>query len=372
MKITFNRTALLKAIIDAAAASPTRTPKDILRSVLLTGKAKLFEVIGTDQEIGIRARLPEDAVIDNSSKEAVEVLLQPTRIRQILSEIADPQVTIEIADGSIRVISSNAMFKLTTEDAQGFPPVPSLVSEDCWKVATPLFAQAIRRTEFACDLESTRYALGGINVEIVADKVILAATDSRRLSVCEVPCEKVGNPQAISKTTVVPSKAWKAVSTACGHGAEFVEFVATENDITFRVGNVSVYSRLVDGRFPRYRDVIPKQHDKHVTLPCSPFFAALRQAQICLDKEARAVSIHFTNGTVRIDSNSQSGESAVEFPCEYEADDLTLSVDPTYVTDLLKTLPPEQLIEVSLKSPDDPMLVQVGDSLKYVVMPLAS
>lgn len=372
MKITFNRAALLQAITDAASATPSRTPKDILRSVLLTGKGKLLEVIGTDQEIGIRAQIPEEAVISNTDSGLVEVLLHPSRIKQILSEIGDVEVVFEIEDSSVRVISKNAKFKLTTEDAREFPPVPTLRTEDCWRVAAPIMAQAIRRTEFACDSETTRYALGGINVEIENGDLILAATDSRRLSVARMVCEKIGGPDAIGKTTVVPSKAWKAVTSACSHGAEFVDFVASEKDVTFRVGRVTIYTRLVDGRFPRWRDVIPKKSPVKVVLPCGPFFAAVRQAQICLDTETRAVSMRFADGSVKIDSTSQAGESAVEFPCEYDSEPLTMSLDPKYIADLLRTLSAEQLVECSLKSADDPILLQVGESLQHVIMPLAS
>lgn len=371
MKITFNRKQLLNAISEAAAATPSRTPKDILKSVLLTGIGMRFEVIGTDQEIGIRAEISTDAVIDNDSpNQNIETLLQPQRIRSILTELSDVNVTLHIEDSAVRVIGSNAKFKITTEDAKEFPPVPEPNTANCYQVPTAVLAKAIKQTEFACDIESTRYALGGINVEVKGGQLILAATDSRRLSVVEVACESVGNPKDISKTTVVPMKAWKAVSSACQHGAEYVQFVVEDNSVSFRIGGVAVYSRLVEGRFPRYRDVIPKGHNIKVGIPCGPFLSAIKQAQICLDSETRAVRMSFTNGVVRIDSKSSSGESAVEFPCEYEDENLTLSLDPKYVSDILRVLPAETILSCSMKTADDAVLFEDG-SLRYVVMPLA-
>lgn len=373
MKITFNRQQLLKSITEAASATPSRTPKDILKSVLLTGIGMHFEVIGTDQEIGIRAGISPDAIIENSDPNThVETLLPPQRIKLILSELPDVNVTIEIVDGSVRVIGNSAKFKITTEDAKEYPPVPEPNTENCFQVSAYALAAAIRRTEFACDVESTRYALGGVNVEIKNGMLILAATDSRRLSVVELDCTVVGSPKEINKATVVPLKALKVILSACGTGAESVQFVVEDNSIAFSVGNVAIYSRLVEGRFPRYRDVIPQKHNNKVNLPCGPFLSAVKQAQICMDSESRAVRMTFSEGSVRIDTASSGGESAVEFPCEFEGDSITLSLDPKYVADILRVLPSEQIIECAMRTADDAVLFQTDGSLKYVVMPLAS
>jgi DNA polymerase-3 subunit beta len=371
MKIEFNRKQLLTAIGEAAAATPSRTPKDILKSVLLTGHGMHFEVIGTDQEIGIRVAIPADAVISNESpNQSVETLLPPQRIRQILTELSDVNVTIDIEDKNIRVISSNAKFRVTTEDPKEFPPVPEPGTENCYQVPAYALAAAIRRTEFACDVESTRYALGGINVEVKDGKLIMAATDSRRLSVVGVACETIGNPAEVTKATVVPLKAWKAVASACGSGAESCRFVIDEHSISLSVGNVAVYSRLVEGRFPKYRDVIPKRSNATVSLPCGPFYAAVKQSQICLDSETRAVQMTFHDGVVHIDSSSSGGESAVEFPCEYDYEKITLSLDPKYIADVLRVMPAEHVLKCAMNTADDAVLFQDDGDFRYVVMPL--
>lgn len=368
MKIEFSRLAILRALICAASATPNRTPKDILKNVLLTGSGKFVEVIGTDQEIGIRAQVDESGVI-TTIKERFDVLLQPQRVRSILQELKDDFVVFDIEDHSLRIIGTGARFKVATEDAREFPPVPELKSDDVFVVGAKPMAAGIRRTEFACDLESTRYALGGISVEITNDTCILAATDSRRLSVVNIACEKSGTPKAIEKSTVIPVKAWRAIASAT-ENAENVRFQVGDNDATFRIGNVTVYSRLVEGRFPRYRDVIPRQATVRVSLPVTPLFSALRQAQIVLDKESRAVSMKLSDGTLSVKSQSTAGESSVQFPCEYDKDDMAVSLDAVYVCDLLKTLPHESLVEMSLVDADTAVVFRVDGVVTYVVMPL--
>lgn len=363
---------VLNALIAVSAAVPSRTPKDILKNVLMTGSGTNIEFVATDMEIGIRSEIPESAIVANTSKNKFEILFNPQRVKAILQELTASEVVFEIDDEcrDMRIVASGSKFRITTEDAKEFPPVPQMSGDDCFKVSAPVFALAIRRTEFACDTESTRYALGGINIELTADKCVLVATDSRRLSLVEIAAEAIGSPTIINKPTVVPVKAWKSVASAAS-GAQEVQVQIGDNEVLFRVGSVSVYSRLIEGRFPRYRDVIPRRSNSEVHLPSGPFQSALRQSEICLDKETRGVTMTFDAGVVKLESMSSSGDSAVEFPCEYDREKLALSVDPKYLAEFLRTMSPEQIVDVSLIDADSPVVMRIGDSVTYVVMPLS-
>ncbi len=367
VKIEIARQALLRALVCASAATPTRTPKDILKNVLMTGDGKSIEIIGTDQEIGIRAKLPESA-IPREISESFDILLPPQRVRTILQELKDDFVTFEINDQNLKITAKGAIFRVSTEDPNEFPPVPA--SENpAYIVDAKSLAIAIRRTEFACDLDSTRYALGGINVDVKGEMLVMAATDSRRLSVVEIMCQQTDAEAKIKPNTVIPSKAWRAVAGAADE-AEDIRFRVGDNDATFQVGNVSIYTRLVEGRFPRYRDVIPGSSTVRVPLPVSPFFSAMRQAQICLDKETRAVVITLKDGMMEVDSKSGVGTSSVTFPCEFDKEPITVSLDGTYVCDLLKTLPAESTVEVRLIDAGSAVMFKYENTLTYVLMPL--
>lgn len=374
LKITFNRSSLLKSLIAVSAAVPSRTPKDILKNVLMVGKGNRIELVATDQEIGIRVELPEDAIVSQSVQDSFnnfEILFPPQRVRSILQELSSVDVVFDIddEDRNMRIIASGAKFRITTEDANEYPPVPKMSGEGCFQVPLPVFELAVRRTDFACDTESTRYALGGINIEHDGNKCVLAATDSRRLSVVEMAAEVIGSPKKITKPTVVPVKACKIIAGI--GGAENIQVQVNENDVMFCIGNVTVYSRLIEGRFPRYRDVIPKRGNVRVNLPSGPFASVLRQSQICLDNETRAVTLTFDQGVVTLESTSSAGQSAVEFPCEYDSEKMVLSVDPKYIADFLKTMSAEQMVEVSIIDANTAITFRVGDSVTYVVMPLA-
>jgi DNA polymerase III subunit beta len=235
-----------------------------------------------------------------------------------------------------------------------------------------VFRQIIRRTAFATDAESTRYALGGLLLEFDDGKITVAATDSRRLAVATAACEKEGNPKAPEKTTVVPTRAMALLERSIDADSEFVDVAVRENDVLMRSGGCVIYSRLVEGRFPKYNDVIPKSCAVSIPLAVSPFHSAVRQAQIVTDEESRGVDFVFNESKLVLSSRAQDvGESKVELPIEYDHEEIRITFDPRYVADFLKVLSPETLVNLQLTSAEHAAVFRVEDSYTYVIMPLA-
>ncbi|HWL07884.1 MAG TPA: DNA polymerase III subunit beta, partial [Planctomicrobium sp.] len=175
MKLTVPRNVLQSAFSIVSGVVPQRSPKEILRNVKLTladGKATL---LGTDEEVGVRFEL--DGVETDS---AGEVLLPTQRITAILREVQDDVIRIEITEEALWIRTSQSEFRLSVEDPAQFPNVAKFEDQDYYIVSGKAFKQAIQRTIFAADTESTRYALGGLLVELDAEHMTLAATDGRR------------------------------------------------------------------------------------------------------------------------------------------------------------------------------------------------
>lgn len=367
MQLSCNRVAFSSAFSIAASAVPSRTPKDILRNVYLSVGKGGTELVGTDQETAIRFTV--GGVSTNSSGEA---LLPTQRVSSILRELPDESFDLVIDEKSITLKASSAKFKLSSEDPKEFPPVPQFSDTDHFRVSAPVFRQMIRRTSFATDTESTRYALGGLLLEFGEGTVTLAATDSRRLAVATASCDKQGSPAPPAKATVVPTKAMSLLERSLDPNAEFVDIAVHDNDVMMRSGGCTIYSRLVEGRFPRYRDVIPRSGNVNVPLPVGPFFSAVRQAQIITDEESRGVDFLFNKSLLTLSSQASSiGESKVELPVEYDHDEIKITFDPKYVADFLKVLGPESLVDLQLTDADTAAVFRVEDSYTYVIMPLA-
>ncbi|RLT07634.1 MAG: DNA polymerase III subunit beta [Planctomycetota bacterium] len=367
MQLLCNRALFSSAFSIAASAVPSRTPKDILRNVFMSVTSSGVELVGTDQEMAIRYSV--SGVTTSSFGDA---LLPTQRMSSILRELQDEQLELTIDEQNITLKAASAKFRLTSEDPREYPPVPQFSDENYFRIPAPVFRQMIRRTTFATDTESTRYALGGLLLEFNEGIVTLAATDSRRLAVATAACEKHGTPESPAKATVVPTKAMSLLERSIDPHAEFVDIAVHENDVMMRSGSCVVYSRLVEGRFPRYRDVIPRGGHVDVGLPVGPFFAAVRQSQIITDEESRGVDFLFGSSMLTLSSQASAiGESKIELPIEYDHDEVKITFDPKYVADFLKVLGPETQVNLQLIDSDTAAVFRVEDSYTYVIMPLA-
>jgi len=367
MKITANKQQFLAAFTAAASAVPSRTPKDILRNVLMSVGVDHVELVATDQEHAVRC-----TVHGVTSSSTGDVLLPTQRVSQILREISGDTFELEVDGSNLTIKASGSRFKLTSEDAKEFPPVPEFTDVDFIQVPAPVFRQMVRRTSFAIDVQSTRYALGGLLIELVnGTDLNIVATDSRRLAITKAVVTVHGSPKAV-KSTIVPAKSMQIMERSIDQQAEFVDIAIHDNDVMMRSAGITVYSRLVEGRFPRWRDVVPKGGHV-VTLPVGPFFAAVRQSQIVTDEENRGVDFHFDTAMLSLGSVANSiGESKVELPIDYDQKPVKIVFDPKYVSDVLKVLDPAGIIELQLIDGDSAAVIRVEDSYTYVIMPLSS
>ncbi len=367
MQLLCDRALFSNAFAVAAAAVPSRTPKDVLRNVFLTVGNQGVELVGTDLETAIRFRV--DGVTTNSTG---GVLLPTQRVSSIMRELQDAQLEIDVNERMVTLKALSSTFRLSSEDPCEFPPVPEFREADFFRVPAPVFRQMIRRTSFATDSESTRYALGGLLLEFHEGVVTLAATDSRRLAVATAACETHGSPATPAKATVVPTKAMSLLERSIDPSAEFVDVAVRENDVLMRSGPCTVYSRLVEGRFPRYRDVIPRNGSVNVPLPVAPFLSAVRQSQIVTDEESRGVEFQFSSSLLTLSSKaSDIGESKIELPIEFDHEDIRITFDPRFVSEFLRVLTPETLVDLQLTDADTAAVFRVEDSYTYVVMPLS-
>jgi DNA polymerase-3 subunit beta len=366
MQLTCNRALFSAAFSLAASAVPSRTPKDVLKNVLLSVSPSGVELIGTDQEMGVRCIV--NGITTASSGEA---LLPTARLASILRELQDEFFTLEIQDQNITLRTGSSKFRLSSEDAQEFPPVASFADLDFFRVPASVFRAMIRRTSFATDTESTRYALGGLLLEFASGSVTLAATDSRRLAVATAACEPHGSPEIPTRTTVVPTKAMSLLERSIDPTAEYVDIAVHDNDVLMRSGSCTIASRLVEGRFPRYKDVIPPGGTYRIPIAVGPFFSAVRQSQIVTDEDSRGVDFAFGDSMLTLSSQASTvGDSQIQIPIDFPHPELKITFDPRFVSEFLRVLPAESTVDLQLTDSDTAAVFRVEESYTYVVMPL--
>lgn len=366
MKLQCPRGLLSAAFQVVSGVVPSRTPKEILKNVklhLADGQATL---IGTDQEVGVRYQIPE---VQTDS--AGEVLLPVQRISAILREVQDDVIGIEVSENAVWIRAGQSEFRLSSEDPAEFPDVPSFSGEGAYVVSEKELKESIQRTLFAADVESTRYALGGVLLDITSDSLTLAATDSRRLAVCRMGCQAEGTVEELPAQPVIQSKAMSLIERSLGDGEASVKIAVRSNDAIVSTGLVTIYSRLVQGRFPRYQDVIPQESGVAIELVSGPFHSAVRQAMIVTNEESRGVDFSFESGSLTLNSQAADvGTSTVQLPISYDGEATVVTFDPKFVSDFLKVLDPASQVTLNLIDANSAAVFRADEKYTYVVMPL--
>jgi DNA polymerase-3 subunit beta len=321
-------------------------------------------LLATDLELGIRYRI--SGVESDSTGSMVLPLAEAV---SILRELSDTQVKIRDVDGGVIIEGSASRFELATPDAQNFPDVPSLDEEQGHRVKAGVLLNMIRRTVFSCASENSRYALHSVLVEFEEKRGKFVATDSKRMAVMPGAFELAGDvPEG---NWLLPPKALQLVTRVLQDPEEDVQLILRENDATFRTNKLMLYTRLVDGRFPKYQDVFPPEAIRRVPLPVGPFHAVLRQSRILTNVDSRGVDLRFADGTLTLQSRSaQLGQSEVTMPIGYNDDPIEVTYDPQLVIDALKVLEPEEEIVLELFDNRRASVFRARDDYAYVVMPL--
>lgn len=371
MKVIANREGLLAAsqlISTAVASREIANLNPVLSSVKATASRDRLILAATDTEVGIRIE-----VRSVSLEKEGEALLPSAKLLTILRELEDEEITLEAGDTSCGIIGSHSRFELPGQDPTTYPSFPEF-SEDSFYLADagPLRA-LIRRTQFAVTTEETRYrAMSGVLWELVDGKLRLVATDGRRLAIAEGDYDEQGQPKIDTSLPVAPLKFMTLLERNLVEPEEKVHWAFRPNDIVVRTERATIFSRLVEGRFPDYRAALPAKPEATAIATVGPLLRAIRQAAITVEADTRRVRFTFDKGSLVLEgSGGETGRSRVETEIEYNAKPLTIDFDPRFWIDMLRVLEPEDKLTVGLNGPTKAALIknEAGD-FTYVVVPM--
>ena len=368
MKIKCDREKLLAAFQTAAMVAPSRSPKPVLQNVKIIAAESSTVLMATDMEVGVRID-----VADVEVEVPGAALLSVGQFSSILRESSDTHLGIEGDDSGLLVRGERSKFKLPSSNPDEFPAVAEFSESKYHEIPVRLMKELIRRTLFATDSESSRYALGGVLLEMEAEKVTAVGTDGRRLAKMDGPAQAIDGHDTGDTMTIVPSRAMQLIDRTLVESDDNVKVTVRGNDILLRTHAATVSSRLVEGRFPRWRDVLPENREANsIDMTVGPLYSALRQAAIVASKESRGIDFKFGDGSLVLSGTTADvGESQVELPISYEGDEIILCMDHRYVSDFLRVLDSEKAFTINIVDGDSAALFQTDDGYGYVVMPLA-
>jgi DNA polymerase-3 subunit beta len=368
MKVTVHRERLLQAFGPVAAVAPQRSPKPILQNIKFEVTADSATLLATDLEVGIRHQI-EGIEIDTPGV----VLLPTQRFGNIIRENTDDTVLIETTEKHTIIKGQRSEFQLPAANPGEYPAVAGFDEASYHEVAGRLFKEMIRRTLFATENESSRYALGGIKLEATDNELTAVGTDGRRLAKMAGPIAQVGDAVPFGEATIVPSRSMQLIDRVIPDDESTIRLAVRQNELLVSTPQATLITRLLEGRFPRWREVIPASRDSSkIELPVSQLASATRQAQIMMSEEKRGIDFMFGEGTlVAMGRAAEIGESRVEMPIGYDGRIITIALDPKFLLDFLKVLEPSSTITLDLYDGDSAALCKTDDGYCYVIMPLA-
>ncbi|NBT05581.1 MAG: DNA polymerase III subunit beta [Betaproteobacteria bacterium] len=348
----------LKAALAAVSpAVPTRGPKPIMQNVRL-GDGLLT---GSDGEVRI------DVAIDYHGD---SILLPHGRLSQIIGAANGDTVTLQPGETSCVVKAGSGTWTLPTESPAEYPMWEPADAKPVTRLPADQFCRAVRGVVFAVDDESSRYALGAVLVEVKGETVSFVATDGRRLSLVE--CE---HDLAVDDSqTLVPSRAMAIVSRlALADSDGSVQLEATGKELVATVGSATVTARLIEGRFPRWRDVVPEMDVEPTTVLAEQLLAAVKAAAIVTTEQSRGIDFVFSDKGLWLHGQSaEAGESSVTCELVEAGAACSVKLDPRYVRQWLEGLPADGEPTVSVQAKDGQSAVILRtDCHTGVVMPMA-
>lgn len=403
MKVIADRAALLEAVNLVAGIVPQRTPSPALSCLkLVAGKNaghSELSVSGSDAENSLQLTLTQVDVTD-----AGIAVVPAHKVQQILQSIdqADPTVTLEIDGDLCTIKGANSRFKIVSYPSGDFPPLPDFATASTstgpggaravFGMSSGGLMRLIARTIFATARETSRYAINGVLFKRDGKKLEMVATDGRRLALCRAQTRSGASDVGTgASSAIIPTKALSTLTRLAGNPEAGIRIAITDNRVFFAIYDGSgeaegkkdaktspspravLSSALVEGQFPPYEDVIPKDFDKKVSAATDELARAVRQASVLTNEESRGVRMSFTGKTKRLKISSRApemGESEIELPLsEYVGEDLEISFNPTFISDALKAID-EVEIKIELKASNKPGLMRAGDDFMYVVMPV--
>ena len=344
----------------------TRTTLPILSNVLLRAEGNRLELTATDLDVTVTCSV--EASVKKSGATTVPV----KKLLGIVRELSSAEIEMEVDDKHVTSLrSGSSFFKLRGLGAEEFPPLPKFKEDK--KVALPQekIKGMLRKTSFAVSTDESRYVLNGIFISLKEHKLTMVATDGRRLALAD---EEVDVSDKSQGEFIVPAKAVNELNRLLQDKGE-IEIKYTDNQAAFALkdpngSSVLIITKLIEGNYPNYRQVIPAETKERIALSREEFLHALKRAEIMTSDKQNSVKLSFTKNNLAITANSPDvGEARETLAINYKGKEMAIAFNPGYVIEPLNALSND---EVFLELIDElsPGVLKINGPFLYVVMPM--
>lgn len=362
MKFNTTKDVLLKGIQSVQPAIGTKTNLPILSNILIEGTEDELIMTATDLDIGIISTIP----IKPSVKGAITIPAK--KFSDIVKELPDKEsISFSVKKNNlINIDCEKNSFKIMGLPKEEFPQVPEFKNKDSIVLQQKKLKKMFAMTGFAISHDETRYVLNGVLVIIKPAFLRFVATDGRRLAVIE---DKMQLPKTLERKIIIPAKTINELLRVLGDEGDARIFFA-ENQIFFSIGPIRIVSRLIDGEFPNYEQVIPKEAKDKLVVSREKFLAAIKRVALFTNPDSMAIRIDLSQNKMVLSKDTPYlGEARVELEVEYKGKELSVGFNPDYIIDLLKNID-DETINFEIIDSEKPGVVRIGSEYTYVVLPM--
>jgi DNA polymerase-3 subunit beta len=366
MRFTISREKLQEGLAAVAASIPAKTTLPVLANILVETTERGIRLSGTDLDIAVSTEVAADVETPGA------ITVPAKKLQEIARELPPSPVRIT-ASGEQRVSieCGRSRFKLLGLPKDEFPSFPSVRFDESWRVKSGDLQKLIVHTSFAVSTEESRPILNGVLWELRPERMRMVATNGHRLAKMELPIASTGAP---SGDLIVPPKALDQIRRLFP-AEEELEIARGDNHLGFRSPFTAVYTRLIEGPYPNYEQVIPKENDKYAIADKTALTSALKRMSIIASDQTHRIRLAFNAGMLKFSVQTPDlGEAADELPIRFEGDPLDIGFNATYLLEILRYMPTEE-VRLTFKAPERAATVEPegwDDSAKYLclVMPL--
>ncbi len=363
MKVIAQTAALHEALGLIGSIVAVRTPKPVLQCIKLIAKDKKLTLLATDLEVGARYQITAVQI-----EQEGEALVPADRFSGIVRESSDEEsLTIETDNDAVVVRGASSRFKVFGYDPGEYPAVAEFPADGDLQISAGALGGMINKTLFATAKAHSHYAISGVLWEASGKKLKLVATDAHRLALVKGSLAKAAGKDV---SAIVPGKLMGLIQRVTGDSDEMLDIKVDENQIIIRTSRAVLVSSLVQGNFPKYKDVIPKDNTSKVSIPTAEFEHRIRQAALLTNEDSRSVRLAFDEEKVTLSSRApETGEAEVTCPIKLEGPALEIAFNPTFLLDALRVVGTDDL-NIELSSTNRPALIKAGADFQYVIMPV--
>jgi len=366
MNLTIAKDQLMHGLQSVQNIVSSRTTFPVLSNVLIRAEGSKVEFTATDLDVSITC------AVEATIRKGGATTLPAKKLFGIVRELATPEIEMEVDDKNACAIRSGASYyKLNGLAAEEFPAIQGLAESRSFVISQEKLKSMLKKTSFAISSDESRYVLNGLFLILKEHKLIMVATDGRRLALAD---EEIDLPEGSQGEFIIPTKAVNELNRLLQNTGE-IEIRFTSNQAAFFLRDekglsVMMISKLVEGNYPNYKQVIPAETKERIALGREEFLHALRRAEIMTSDKSNSVKMAFTRHNLAITANSpEVGEARESLAVNYSGKDIAIAFNPAYLIEPLNALTEDEVF-IELIDELSPGVLKINGPFLYVVMPM--